>query len=628
MSIDENKLLEAMSDILSDWDKNHTNSKMERPLCLDAAYSTYTNQFIGTMGSIPADFNQSFHDIIGELISRNYIKEIETYESDTVSLRFPRGYYVFTRKGKQAYDNGTFNLLIANNGVTQIHVLPGTKVYDKNSNEYIVEDFLGNGSFGFVHRLRRLSDNSQWALKTISPIYDNEETKKSFFNEGNLALRIIHPNVIKYQYFHDGSVFKKLPPYIIMEYANNGNLSNIISNKLKSSIFFTNDELATMFRELIDGMKAINSVLVHRDIKPDNILRHDNSLKISDFGLAKIVLQQTRTSTFKGFGHIQYMAPEGWSLDKNTIQMDIYSMGLVFYQLATLRHAFSIVETGDIVGKWRGAHLYEIPANPQSINSALSIVLKNLIMRMIEKSTSDRCRDWDDVLFMLEKHQAPPSKHSSSIDHIVNKISSLNTAEQTARLKAEKEAEIEKDFKQLIQYQFNSTIINPLKEWCSDFNSRSTSGSINLNFDDSKNSHIMNIAGKARILFNISPVYKLKWRYERRQRDYDRMFDSVYEVEPKLNEKLILAWGYVKDNLNRGFNLFLLKKDDDIYGDWVMMFNKNNALSRELREPEPFAFEYDEFQKELPLVKHMHIYNSSILPFKLDTLIEFISRSI
>lgn len=103
-------------------------------------------------------------------------------------------------------------------------------------------------------------------------------------------------------------------------------------------------------------MIAINAELVHRDIKPENILVSNDVLKISDFGLAKIASESTRTMSFKGYGTIPYIAPEAWNSDKNTIQMDIYSMGIVFYELATLpnfschslRHTFTtrLVETG------------------------------------------------------------------------------------------------------------------------------------------------------------------------------------------------------------------------------------------------------------------------------------------
>ena len=66
--------------------------------------------------------------------------------------------------------------------------------------------------------------------------------------------------------------------------------------------------------------------LLNRDIKPDNILVHNGKLKITDFGLSKYATDSPRTLTLKGYGILEYVAPEAWESDKNTVQMDIYSM--------------------------------------------------------------------------------------------------------------------------------------------------------------------------------------------------------------------------------------------------------------------------------------------------------------
>ena len=89
-----------------------------------------------------------------------------------------------------------------------------------------------------------------------------------------------------------------------------------------------------IFHQIIDGMEAINRVLVHRDIKPDNIFINNGVFKIADFGLAKIIQDKTRSKTFKGWGTEPYIAPEAYRFEKNTIQMDMYSIGLVFFQIA------------------------------------------------------------------------------------------------------------------------------------------------------------------------------------------------------------------------------------------------------------------------------------------------------
>lgn len=113
-----------------------------------------------------------------------------------------------------------------------------------------------------------------------------------------------------------------------------GTLTSLIENQKKTGVQFEKAFLLNVFAQLAEGMREISKFLVHRDIKPDNILICNGKMKISDFGLSKLAGENTRTLTFKGYGSTKYVAPEAWNNDKNTIQMDIYSMGIVFYELA------------------------------------------------------------------------------------------------------------------------------------------------------------------------------------------------------------------------------------------------------------------------------------------------------
>ena len=232
-------------------------------------------------------------------------------------------------------------------------------------------------------------------MKTIAASFTDEIALKSFVNEGNLAVGIRHPNVIEYLFFHDGSKFNALPPYILMEFAEGGTLEKQISLAQQNKKLFSNDELIEMFKQLIAGMSAVNEKLIHRDVKPDNILICNNTLKISDFGLSKVVSEATRKSSFKGFGCLPYMAPEAWRFERNTLLLDIYSMGIVFYQLATLRHPFDVPNADQ--QKWMDAHLHKPVARPDSINPQLSPKLSQIIIRMVEKVATKRLQSWANI---------------------------------------------------------------------------------------------------------------------------------------------------------------------------------------------------------------------------------------
>ncbi|MCD4677851.1 MAG: serine/threonine-protein kinase [Desulfobacula sp.] len=202
----------------------------------------------------------------------------------------------------------------------------GTTIFSEGGQELSIEKYLGSGGFGEVYKATDKEGGESYAVKTVRNPFD-KNMLKSFRNEGKLAVTIEHKNVINYHYFHDGTEFTELPPYIVMEYANQGNLFDIINKCKADNVMLSNDELLSLFAQLVRGMAAINGKLIHRDIKPDNILINDEVIKITDFGLSKVIVESTRASTFKGYGCIPYMAPEGWRFDKNTIQMDIYSMG-------------------------------------------------------------------------------------------------------------------------------------------------------------------------------------------------------------------------------------------------------------------------------------------------------------
>ena len=117
-----------------------------------------------------------------------------------------------------------------------------------------------------------------------------------------------------------------------------------------------------LMRGVALGAQAINEHLVHRDIKPDNILLDGPSDKpiprIADFGIAKIATEPTRPETFKGIQPVWYMAPEACRQEKNTYKMDVYSVGLVFYQILTLNHPLLsfVTDPTDWV-QWREVHL-------------------------------------------------------------------------------------------------------------------------------------------------------------------------------------------------------------------------------------------------------------------------------
>lgn len=476
---------------------------------------------------------------------------------------------------------------------------PGDIVYGGDESEkYEIAEFIQSGGFGFVYKIRKSGTNEFFALKTIPTGSLDEQNLRALVNEGTLAPSIRHENVVSVFYFHDGAKYLHLPPYIIMEYLPDGTLLKLLESQRNSGKYFDNDQLATMFLQLSEGMRAVNSKLIHRDVKPDNILLANGIPKISDFGLSKVVGAATRTHSFKGIQHIYYKAPEAWQLEKNTIQMDIYSMGIVFYELATLSHPYKVAPTGDIFESWRDAHFFQKADPPTARNPSLNINLSQLIMKMMAKRPEDRYASWDEV---IQRIQTAQTKEMPKIDvsKLIMKAIQTKEAEDKKRLELEKKYKEKQELEKNVHYKCEE-LVDGLKEIVEAFNK---------GFE----------GGKFQIAETTAwtPAVKTFSATFTKGGHINLIVEPVYQTIDFEGGK-ILAWGYFANSNAKGFNVVLLKSNpDDIYGYWLCLHNTHNVIARQKdRRPDPFPFDsLEEFSKEIKFVHAVHIYVTAISHF-------------
>src|SRR5207253_1913519 len=125
-----------------------------------------------------------------------------------------------------------------------------------------------------------------------------------------------------------------------------------------------------------------------------------------DFGISKFIEESTRSYTFKGGQHAFYMAPEGWQGHTNSFKLDVYSVGLVFYQILTLRHPLldNVKNPGNEMD-WQNAHLFQQCPEVRSIRSEVPLSISQLLTRMVSKKPEQRPA-WDEVLTILTQPQA------------------------------------------------------------------------------------------------------------------------------------------------------------------------------------------------------------------------------
>lgn len=264
---------------------------------------------------------------------------------------------------------------------------PGEMVGQRLGHYYIT-GLIGRGGMATVFLARDIYLNREVALKVFRPRPDAQDTfLRRFEREAQVVARLEHPNILLvYEYGrYEGMA------YFAMPYLFYGSLRSYLKEHQKLSPRIAVDMLAPILRAL---QYAHDRGLIHRDIKPDNLLFNaDHSLVLSDFGLVKVLTAEYDTAPMSSFvthttsimGTPQYMSPEQIQ-GKAVPASDIYSLGIVLYELLTGTAPF-IAETAIRV---LTMHLYEHPRALCEINPAISPDLEEVVLRALEKDVSRR----------------------------------------------------------------------------------------------------------------------------------------------------------------------------------------------------------------------------------------------
>ncbi len=258
----------------------------------------------------------------------------------------------------------------------------------------IIEE-IARGGMGIVYQAHDILLSRTVALKVLSKqLRDNDTAKEYFLREARAAAQLQHPNIVTIfdiGRLPDGEV------YLAMEYIEGKTLKQIVSKEGPLPEKFILQILAHACRGL---QYAHDRSVVHRDIKSGNIMlaRTDRSLKILDFGLAK-VLTETQNDHTQAIGTPFYMSPEqilGNELDHRS---DLYSLGVTMFELATGTVPFF---KGDLPYK----HVHEEPPAPRSLNPAIGVALETIILKCMRKAPKDRYGSCNDIIKDIRSLQA------------------------------------------------------------------------------------------------------------------------------------------------------------------------------------------------------------------------------
>ncbi|MDR3584859.1 MAG: Stk1 family PASTA domain-containing Ser/Thr kinase [Desulfosporosinus sp.] len=262
---------------------------------------------------------------------------------------------------------------------------------------YEVLERLGAGGMAIVYKAKDLLLNRVVTIKVLREQFvTDEDFIRRFRREAQSAASLSHPNIVSvYDVGKDGDT-----EYIVMEYVEGRNLKEIIREYAPLST----DQSINLGRQITEAIQnAHEHHIIHRDIKPHNILvTTDGHAKVTDFGIARAVSSATVTHTGDIVGSVHYLSPEQAKGLPSNEQSDIYSLGIVLYELITGKVPYDGETPIAIALK----HLQEQPVLPSKINPRIDKEFEAVIMRAIAKSPEQRYLSAKDLLEDLKHIQA------------------------------------------------------------------------------------------------------------------------------------------------------------------------------------------------------------------------------
>ena len=233
-------------------------------------------------------------------------------------------------------------------------------------------------------------------MKSINFELLDEKNKLYTINEAILLKNIDHPNIIKFK-----EVFEVKKPNIqlniLMEYAENGDLNKLLETNINKKVYFKENILINWLCQICSALKYIHyKKIIHRDIKPANIFMNNlGQIKLGDFGISKNLKNLELASSFVGSAY--YTAPEMIYEEKYSYEIDIWALGVTFYELMNLKKPFR--------AEYPAIYLEIKNKEVDEINNIYSKPFRNLIYQMLKKNPKERPKA-DDILnnlFIKEK---------------------------------------------------------------------------------------------------------------------------------------------------------------------------------------------------------------------------------
>jgi serine/threonine-protein kinase len=269
----------------------------------------------------------------------------------------------------------------------------------KLDGRYEIRELIGVGGMANVYRCYDTIDAREVAIKILKDEFlDNEDFIRRFKNESKAIAVLNHPNIVR---VYDVS-FGDMIQYIVMEYIDGITLKEYIDMQKvldwKETVHLTTQILKAL-------QHAHENGIVHRDIKPHNImLLQDGTIKVTDFGIARFSSNATRTMTEQAIGSVHYIAPEQARGEKTDGKTDIYSVGVMMYEMLTGTLPFD----GDSAVSVALMQLQANAKRPREINPDIPEGLEEITIKAMQKNPDDRYHSAVEMLSDIERFRLNP----------------------------------------------------------------------------------------------------------------------------------------------------------------------------------------------------------------------------
>lgn len=302
----------------------------------------------------------------------------------------------------------------------------------KLDGRYLIESLIGVGGMANVYKGRDVRTGNQIAVKVLKEEFlDNEELVRRFKNESKAISILNHPNIVK---VYDVSVTDQLQ-YIVMEYIDGITLKEYLKQRNGALTWKEVVHFATQVLSALDH--AHSKGIVHRDVKPQNImLQADGSIKMMDFGIARFSRAQSQTVSDKAIGSVHYISPEQAKGDHTDARTDIYSVGVMMYEMLSGKLPFD--GTGAV-----SIAIMQISEKPKPLAEVapnIPVGLRQITEKAMEKDPADRYQSAQEMLDAIAAFRRDPSisfeyeyNTQDNPDKTINRVVSSSTAKTAGK---------------------------------------------------------------------------------------------------------------------------------------------------------------------------------------------------